>query len=170
MPYIFLVLDISFAIFLFFLIIAFITGAPFVPSTNATANAMIDAVPLRKTMTVYDLGSGEGKLLALAEKKGAKAIGIEINPFLVLWSNMKALLKGKYPRMRTLWGDLWKTNVRNADVIYIYLLPWRMESLAKKLSKECRKGTRVVSNSFIFPKWTCVKKDMKNHVYVFKIT
>ena len=166
-PYLFLIIDLSFAIFLLFLIIAFITGAPFVPSTNPTAIAMIDAVPLKKGMTVYDLGSGDGKLLFLAEKKGVNAVGIEINPFLVLWANFLSILRGKYPGVQTIWGDLWKTNVTKADVIYIYLLPWRMDHLAKKLTKECRKGTHIVSNSFIFPTWNCIKKDVKNHVYVF---
>ena len=63
LEWIFLLLNLSFAIFLFFAIIAFLTGAPFVPSTKNTAAAMIRLARIKPGMTIVDLGSGDGRLL-----------------------------------------------------------------------------------------------------------
>src|SRR3989344_5032965 len=81
----FLTIQLGFAILIFYLCIAFITGAPFVPSTNPTAHAMIRLACIKPGMKVYDLGAGNGNLLFLAAKGGATAIGLEINPLLVFW-------------------------------------------------------------------------------------
>lgn len=158
---IFLILQIGFVIFFFYMCIAYLTGAPFVPSKRAAAEAMIRLADIKKGDTVYDLGSGNGKLLLLASQKGAQAIGYEINPVLVLFS----LLRGTHTR----WKNLWHADIRDADIVFIYLLPWKMKPLAEKLKRECKKGTVIVSNSFIFPGWKIVRQDPGNHVYVFRI-
>ncbi|MCX6792169.1 MAG: hypothetical protein NT149_03985 [Candidatus Gottesmanbacteria bacterium] len=139
----------------------FITGAPFVPTKNAAAEAMIRLAGITKGDMVYDLGSGDGKLLLLAAKKGARAIGYEINPLLVLLSNLRGA--------RTRWKNFWNADIHDADVIFIYLLPWKMERLASKLKTECKKGTVIVSNSFIFPGWKIIRQDVAHHVYVFRV-
>jgi SAM-dependent methyltransferase len=141
--------------------IASLTGAPFVPTKNAPADAMIRLAEIHTGDVVYDLGSGNGKLLLLAAKKGAKAIGYEINPILVLLSNLRG--------GRTRWKNFWGADIRDADVIFIYLLPWKMDRLAEKIRRECKKGTVIVSNSFIFPGWKILRQDTANHVYVFRV-
>jgi len=170
LPYLFLILQILFAVFFFYLCIAFITGAPFVPSTDPVSRTMIQLAHIKKGMTVYDLGSGNGKLLFLAAEKDAVAIGLEINPFLVLLSNLRAYVSPYRERIKTYWKNLWKTDVRGANIVFVYLLPWKMDRLERKLKKELKKGSLVVSNSFIFPNLTCVRKDEKNHVYAFRIS
>lgn len=158
---IFLFIQILFVIFLFYLCFAFISGAPFVPTVNPAANSMIALAKIRKGDVVYDLGSGNGKLLLLAAEKGARAVGFEINPLLVLFSNIRGA--------RTQWQNFWSADIHDADVIFIYLLPWKMDRLADKLKKECKKGTTIVSNSFIFPKWKVIREDTANHIYVFRV-
>lgn len=166
----FLILQLGFAILIFYLCIAFVTGAPFVPSTNPTARAMIRLARIKPGMKVYDLGSGDGRLLFLAAEKSATAIGLEINPLLVLYTILRTFIEGSHTSMvQPRWKNFWKTNLGDADVVFVYLLPWRMERLAAKLKKECKKGTTIVSNSFIFPNWKILRQDRKNHVYVFKI-
>ena len=110
LPYLFLILQILFAVFFFYLCIAFITGAPFVPSTDPVSRTMIQLAHIKKGMTVYDLGSGNGKLLFLAAEKDAVAIGLEINPFLVLLSNLRAYVSPYRERIKTYWKNLWKTD------------------------------------------------------------
>ena len=172
----FLILQLGFAVLIFYLCIAFVTGAPFVPSTNPTAQSMITLARIKPGMNVYDLGSGDGRLLFLAAKKGARAIGLEINPLLVLWTWIKKMLSrrpktGFNPAngVRVRWKNFWGVNLADADVVFVYLLPWRMEKLAAKLKRELKPGTLIISNSFIFPNWKILRQDKKNHVYVFKI-
>ena len=162
---IFLSLHLLFALLIFFLVLAFLTGAPYVPTINATALSMIQLAHIKKGMTVYDLGSGDGKLLLLAAERGARAIGIEINPFLVLLSWLRT--RGK--NITVVWRSFWNSDLRDGDILFIYLLPWRMEKLAKFLSAHCKPGMLIVSNSFVFPNWKIIRQDKKNHVYVFRI-
>jgi len=172
----FLTLQLGFAILIFYLCIAFVTGAPFVPSTDPTARSMINLARVKPDMKVYDLGSGNGKLLFLAAEKGATAIGLEINPLLVLWTWIRKMLSrqsktGFNPAdgVTVRWQNFWHTNLSDADVVFVYLLPWRMEKLAAKLKKELKPGTLIVSNSFIFPNWKILRQDKATHVYVFRV-
>lgn len=165
----FLIIQLGFFFFLFYLCLAFVTGAPYVPSGNPTAEAMIRLAHITSGTTVYDLGSGDGRLLLLAAQKGARAVGFEINPFLVLWSNLRALFSPYRKATKTIWKNFWRANVSGADVVFVYLLPWRMEALGKKLQKELKPGALVVSNSFIFPGWRILRQDPKAHVYVFQV-
>ncbi len=163
----FLLLQLTFALFFFFLVLSFYTGAPYVPSNINAANRMIELAHIIKGTRVIDLGSGDGKLLFLASQHGAIATGYEINPFLVLFTNMKALFFA--PTVRTIWKNFWYADISNADVVLLYLIPWKMEKLEQKLLKETKPGTQIVSNSFLFPHIPCTTKDEDNHVYVFTV-
>ena len=169
LSFLFLILQIGFVIFFFYMCIASVTGAPFVPTKNASADAMIRLAGIKKGDTLYDLGSGNGKLLFLAAQKGACAIGYEINPILVLLSNIRALFSSNRRHVRTVWKNFWHADIHDADVIFVYLLPWKMKRLADKLKKELKPGTTIVSNSFIFPGWKIFRQDPANHIYVFRI-
>lgn len=159
--FLFLVIQLVFVIFFLYMCIASITGAPFVPTQHATAAAMIRLAEITKESRVYDLGSGDGKLLLLAAKKGARVTGFEINPLLVLVSNIRGV--------NTHWKNFWNADIHDADVLFVYLLPWKMDRLADKIKRECKAGTLIVSNSFIFPKWKILRQDPVNHVYVFRV-
>ncbi len=128
---------------------------------------MIELAHIIKGARVIDLGSGDGKLLFLASQHGAIATGYEINPFLVLFTNIKAFFYSHH--IRAIWKNFWKADISDADIVFVYLLPWRMEKLAAKLKKECKPGTMIVSNSFIFPNWKILREDKKHHVYVFRV-
>lgn len=162
-----LVIQLLFAAFVIYLCIAFATGAPFVPTKSKSTSAMIRLAHIKTGMTVYDLGAGDGRLLFAAAAKGATAIGIEINPYLVLYIRIRAFFSPYRAQIRVIWGNLWTTKLQNADRVFIYLIPWRMETLAKKLSKELKPGSRIVTNSFIFPKWHIAESDRTNHIYVY---
>ena len=166
---IFILVNLLFGILIFYLLIAFLTGAPFVPSTAPVSRAMLDLAHIRKGMRVYDLGSGDGRLLFLAANRGAIAVGIEINPYLVCFTNIRALLSGYHKQVRARWGSFWNTPISDADVVFIYLLPWRMEKLERIFTKQLKKGALVVSNSFMFPHLTKIREDKTQHVFVYKI-
>jgi len=165
----FLLVNISFALFILFLTLAFITGAPFVRSNKKAADAMIRLARLKPGMKVYDLGSGDGTLLFRAASLGATAVGLEINPFLVLWSYVKILFSEHRKTIIIRWQNFWIANLHDADVVFVYLLPWRMKSLENYIKTTCKPGTRVVSNSFIFPSLKQMEHDKEAHVYSFRV-
>jgi len=165
----FSVLQLLFAFLIFYLTISFVTGAPFVPSSQSASESMIALARMTKGMNAYDLGSGDGRLLFMAAKKGANAVGFEINPYLVVWTLVKRLFCKQSKNVSVHWSNFWTANIKDADVVFVYLVPWRMETLENKLRKELRKGSLVVSNSFIFPHLKPIRKDEINHIYVFRI-
>lgn len=165
----FLFLHFSFALLIIFLTLAFVTGAPFVRSSKKATDAMIRLAQIKQGTNVYDLGSGDATLLFRAAALGATAVGLEINPFLVLWSRLKILLSPYRKRITVRWQNFWRADLHEADVIFIYLLPWRMEKLEKHFEKGLKPGTRIVSNSFIFPSLKPLEEDRESHVYSFTI-
>jgi SAM-dependent methyltransferase len=152
-----------------FLLLAFVTGGPFVPSKQSSVDAMVLMAGIKRGKTVYDIGSGDGRVLFAAAKKGAIAVGLEINPFLVWYTKLKAYLSPQRGLVHARWADLWKTSVADADLVFVYLIPWKMHILADKLRKELPKGATVVTNSFIFPGWKVAKKDPVYHIYTYEI-
>lgn len=166
---IFLFINLGFAILIFYLTISFITGAPFVPTTNNAVKSIIKQINLKSGQTVADLGSGNGKILVAAAKVGAYADGYEINPFLVLYSLIIAVITKTKSKINVYWKNFWKADLKKYDVIFVYLLPWKMEKLEQKIIKESKPNALIVSNSFVFPHLKLVDKDEKNHIYYFRI-
>ena len=163
----FLIIQLLFAGFILFLCLAFMTGGPFVPSSKRSVAAMVKLAKLRPGQTVIDVGSGDGRVLFEAAKQGANAVGIEINPYLVHYTRIRAFLGHYRGNITVLWKNLWSADLIQADVVFVYLIPWKMEVLAAKLQKELKPGSLVISNSFIFPGWKITRKDAEHHVYVF---
>lgn len=165
----FTALHLFLALFLAFLVLAFLTGAPFVRSSKRAVDAMMRLADIKPGMRVYDLGSGDGTLLFRAAALGATAVGLEINPFLVLWTKIRTILLGHKKRVVARWRNFWTADFSDADVVFVYLLPWRMETLESLLKRNCKSGTRIVSNSFIFPTLTRIGEDKEAHVYAFRV-
>lgn len=160
-------IQLSLAIFIIYLCLAFITGAPFVPSTDGAAGSMIGIASLKKGERVYDLGSGNGKILFLAAAKGVIATGYEMNPFLVLFTRLRTYFSPYRKTVRVYWKNFWKADLKNADVVFLYLLPWRMDDFRVQFLQTLQPGTRVISNSFLIPGWTPEREDSKHHIFLY---
>ncbi len=166
---IFLFIQLIFALAILFLTLAFVTGAPFVPTVTKTAEKMIELAQPKKGLRVDDLGSGDGRLLKLAAERGCRATGFEINPFLVLFTKLRFYFSPYRKLIAVKWSDFWKADFADADIIFVYLLPWKMQKLEALLRSKLKPGTVIVSNSFIFPHLKLIRKDEQSHVYVFKV-
>jgi 16S rRNA A1518/A1519 N6-dimethyltransferase RsmA/KsgA/DIM1 with predicted DNA glycosylase/AP lyase activity len=164
---VFIGFQLLFGVTIFYLMIAFVTGAPFVPSNTNAAKSMIALAKLKKGMNVYDLGSGDGRLLFYAAQKHATVVGYEINLLLVLFTYIKKILSPYNANISVVWHDFWSADLHTANVVFVYLLPWKMERLERKLINELPKGALVISNSFIFPHLKQIDMDEKNHIFVF---
>lgn len=124
-----------------------ITGAPFVPTEMTQVRRMLKAAEIKKGQVVYDLGSGDGRLVHEASKVyGAKAIGYEFSPFVWCWAKFLSIFWRSKAELR--YGNFWKADLSNADVIVCYLLPHSMERMKSDLFPQLKPGTLVVSHAF----------------------
>lgn len=157
------------AIFLLMAVSLFIitdfTGAPFVPSKKEKIKTILELANIKSGEIVYDLGSGDGALIFEAALHGAQTVGIEINPFLVLYSRFLAGRIGLKNRAAIKWMDFRKFSLSSADVVFLYLWPDTNAKLREKLERELKKGARIVSNSFPIKGWTPLQE--KNGVFLY---
>lgn len=144
---------------------AAVTSGPFVPSSRKRHKAMLNLADLKPTDTVYDLGFGDGRLVFTSAKFAKKAIGYEINIPLYLFGKIRQLFAGKNVSIR--YGNIWKQDYSDADVIFCYLLPKAMKQFYKEVWPKLKPGTRVISNAFQIHEIKPIEKEDK--VYLYKV-
>jgi len=127
----------------------------YVPTPQPVVEAMLSMAAVKSTDIVYDLGSGDGRIVITAAKKfGARGVGIEIDPALVRKAVENAKAAGVSDRVRFVTQNLFTANLREATVVTLYLLQSINERLRPKLVRELKPGTRIVSHMFnMGPEW-----------------
>jgi cyclopropane fatty-acyl-phospholipid synthase-like methyltransferase len=126
---------------------------PYVPSSPGVTKAMVDLAEVKEGDLVYDLGSGDGRIVIEAAQRGARGIGIEIDPKLVRLAQENAARAGVGEHTEFRQQNLFEVNYRDASVITMYLFPKVNLALRPKLLRELKPGTRVVSHSFDMGDW-----------------
>jgi cyclopropane fatty-acyl-phospholipid synthase-like methyltransferase len=146
----------------------------FVPTPQSVVDAMLELAAVKSTDIVYDLGSGDGRIVITAAKKyGARGVGIEIDPALVKKATENAAAAGVSDRVRFLTQDLFKSDLSDATVVSLYLLQSINERLRPKLVRELKPGARVVSHVFnMGPEWPPEKDVMvgPNRIFLWTIS
>ncbi len=145
----------------------FFWGAPFIPSGQRTAQRMLDLAGVGPQTRFIDLGSGDGRLVLLAAQRGATAVGVELNPWLVWWARGRARRAGVFGRATFRVGNLWHVNLSGYDVVSIYGLDLMMDRLEAKLRRELKPGAVVVSHAFHFSGLSPVREEDGVAVYQF---
>ena len=127
----------------------------YVPTPQGVVDAMLQLGDVTATDVVYDLGSGDGRIVITAAKKyGARGVGIEIDPELVRKATENAATAGVSDRVRFVNENLFTADIHEASVVTLYLLQSINERLRPKLVRELKPGTRVVSHVFnMGPEW-----------------
>ena len=127
----------------------------YVPTPQPVVDAMLALAQVTRTDVVYDLGSGDGRIvIAAAKQYGARGVGIEIDPALVKKATENAAAAGVSARVRFVTHDLFTADVSRASVVTLYLLQSINERLRPKLVRELKPGTRIVSHVFnMGPEW-----------------
>jgi hypothetical protein len=123
-----------------------------VPTPQVVVDRMLDLAKVTKEDFVMDLGSGDGRTVITAAKRGARAVGIEYNPDMVELSKRNAEAEGVTSRAQFMKADLFKTDLSKATVITMFLLPDINLKLRPKILG-LKPGTRVVSNTFTMGDW-----------------
>jgi len=127
----------------------------FVPTPHEVVEVMLKVAKVGKGDVLYDLGSGDGRIpITAAQKYGiARGVGIDINPERIQEANDNLKKSGVGNRVRFVNADLFETNLSEATVITLYLLPSLNLKLLPKLLKETKPGTRIVSHAFDMGSW-----------------
>ena len=123
-----------------------------VPTCQALVDKMLAMAKVTPEDYVIDLGSGDGRTVITAAKRGIRALGIEYNPDMVALSKRNAVKEGVADKAQFIQADLFETDFSQATVITMFLLPTINVELRPKLLK-LKPGTRVVSNSFTMGEW-----------------
>jgi SAM-dependent methyltransferase len=124
-------------------------GAPYFPSLKPHLKAAFELLELKEGQVVYDLGCGDGRFLKEAARRGYKAVGYELNPFVFAYAWLTTRRYGRQVKVR--WGNFWKADISKADAIFVFLLTKYMPQLDEKLSKEGKKGLKLASHTFKIP-------------------
>jgi SAM-dependent methyltransferase len=149
---------------------AFAEGDPdifYVPTPQYVVNELLEIAGTNKDDIVYDLGCGDGRFVITAAKKyGARGIGIDIDPERIQESAANARRAGVADRVKFIEADLFKTDVSQATIVALYLLPELNLRLRPKFFKELKPGTRIVSHDFDMNDWEPdVKGKLGNSLY-----
>ena len=133
----------------------------YVPTSNGVAEAMLKLAKTAPADVVYDLGSGDGRIVIAAAKKfGARGVGVEIDADLIKDATKNARKAGVADRVTFRQEDLFKTDLSDATVVTLYLstsINMRLRGILQKL----KPGTRIVSHRFTFGDW---KPDVEQHL------
>jgi SAM-dependent methyltransferase len=183
---------------IFFCVIPLFIGAPYVKSKKERVETMMRLADLKPNDLVIDLGSGDGLFVIGAARRGAKAIGYEINPILVWWSRHKIrdaakraspeigslgrnenrifaasslpIIKslGFSERVKIYRKSFWSVDLSSATCVMLYGITGMMKRLEKKLERELKPGTKIISNGFSFPNWKPKIKESGVYLYIKK--
>jgi SAM-dependent methyltransferase len=128
--------------------------APYIPTPQILVERMLEAGHVKAGDVVYDLGSGDGRIvITAAEKFGARGVGVEIRPDLCERAMEQIRAKGLSDRVKMIEDSALRIDLSPATVVTMYLLTTSNERLKPNLEKYLRPGARVVSNEFPIRGW-----------------
>lgn len=132
--------------------------APYYPTPEMVVEEMLKLVGLKAGEKMFDLGSGDGRIVIMAARKfGATSMGIEFDEDLYKQSMAKIKSLGLSNKASIIHGDIMQQDYSSADVITVYLLPLSNDKVQPLLDKQLKKGTRIVAHDFEFSGWNADK-------------
>ncbi len=147
---------------LFGLVVFF--GAPYLPTFSKQTETALDLLDLKPGQKLLELGSGDGRVLIAAAKRGIYVTGYELNPILVLWAWARTRKYRRLVRLR--WANFWIVKWPPTDGVFVFLLDKYMEKLNKKIIQEYGSNVNLVSFAFKVPGRK--PNAEKNGVYLYK--
>ena len=131
---------------------------PFVPTPEPVVAKMLEMAKVTSKDVLYDLGSGDGRIVIAAAKRGARAVGIDIEPSLVQQARSNAQAAGVANLVKFIEGDIFDADIKEASVVSMYLLPDVNMRLRPKLLSDLKPGSRIVSHNYDLGDWAPAQK------------
>lgn len=141
-------------------------GAIFFPTSSRNIKTIMRFADIKSGHRVVDLGSGDGRVIIAAAERGAVAIGYEINPVLV-WQSRRAIARAGFQKSVSVeWKSFWKADLSLFDTVIVYGIPYVMSDLKKKMDRELKPNTKVISNIFNISEWKIISEENKVYLYI----
>jgi hypothetical protein len=139
-------------------------GAPYLPTLSRQQATALDLLDLKPGQILLELGSGDGRMLNAAAKRGIQSIGFELNPLLVIYSKLVCY---KYRSLITIrWGNYWRVPLPKCQGIYVFLLDKYMLKLHTKITQEKHSSVKLVSYAFRVPGKKAITE--KNGMFLYQ--
>jgi len=151
-------------IYVYFLF-ATISAAPYVSSSKARIKKMIEIIGKPLESTILELGSGDGKVVIALAKQGFNVVGIEINPVLCWFSKFRIRRLG-LKNAKIINKNFWNYDLKEVDIMTMYFIPHKMKKLAKKIKREMKPGSLIISNAFKIVDWPIQRESEGVYVYI----
>lgn len=149
---------------------AFYIGAPILLVPKDSIRQALKFCQVKKGQTFYDLGSGTGRSVILADKEfELVSVGLELSPILVLFSKANLLLHKSSAEIRM--ENFYKADLSQSNIVFCFLLPQPMKKLIPKFLSELKKGTKIISYCFKIPGWEPIKiidTDNPGKVFIYE--
>jgi predicted RNA methylase len=168
-------LALGFFVFLFiigllWIVVPALYGLPSVPTKQERIRKALQLVNLQPDETIYDLGAGDGRVLLIAAREfHAKAVGIEIGPVQCALIWLRVVASGFGSKIQVRWGNYLKTDLSQADVVFLYATSKEVLRVAAYLEKQMKPGSRLVSISADFPEWEPSIIDDRELIFVYNM-
>lgn len=147
------------------------TRVPFVPTRKEDIEDIVNRVSISPDDLVYDIGSGNGKVLFLIERlTTAKTMGLQRAGWTQVYAKVRAWVSGSNTQFKS--GNFFDSSWQPATVIYAYLYPFLMHQVGEKILRECRPGTRVIVRDFPITNLPLIEtwQSPSNHkIYLYQI-
>jgi cyclopropane fatty-acyl-phospholipid synthase-like methyltransferase len=154
--------------------------APFVPSPPYVVEKMLRLADLKPEEVLFDLGCGDGRIIiAAAQKYGVRAVGVEMSESLAKEAVQKVHELGLEKSVRVIQRDLMGVDLKEADVVMLYLTSSGNEKLKPKLERELKPGARVISHDFEVYGWKPLRVEKiadekhpwptRHKIYIYKV-
>lgn len=145
-------------------------GLPSRPTHPDRIRRALKLVNLQPDEILYDLGAGDGRVLLIAAKEfGARTIGVEIGPVQCALIWLRIIASGLGDKVQLKWGNYFKTDLSQADVVYLYATSREVMRLAPYLEKQMKQGSRLVSISADFPEWEPSSFDERDLIFTYSM-
>jgi hypothetical protein len=156
-------------LFAVYLIISWISQTPFYPSSTKQLDKILENpdVNLPEHIRFVDIGSGDGRFVIWAARKGFSAEGIEYNPFLSMWSKFMIFVR-RLHHAKIHNADFYKHDFSKYNFAYMYIFSEHMDKIKDKLMNEMEKGSIIITNAFKFKDLEADAKIGKYNIYYVK--
>lgn len=155
---------------LIFLSIIWPPDSPWIPVKKEKIYKMLKMLKAGPKDIIYDLGSGDGRILILAAQNfGAKTVGIEIDPLRVFWSKTIIKFLRLSSKIKIIRGNFLKEDLSPATIVVVYLIPKALEKLKEKFLKELKPGTKIVSFRYPLDFLPPLFQDPKEEIFGYRV-
>lgn len=147
---------------------SFAIGAGWEPTSKRVVKKMLEMAESNSEDVVYDLGSGDGRIVMEAAKRyGSMAVGVEADPIRVLWSRIMVRIFRLQNKVKITWKNIFNQDISDATVVTLFLWKNINQKLKPKLLDELKPGTRIVSYIWTFEGWEPIKTDNYEKIYLY---